>query len=227
MSSTARSHYRVTDQLFLCSSTSHRDCRWWSTCTSRAMTGSARSTSSEAYLPRRTGPLPRLADTEAIQELVRKVLANEPIPEHEKRLITPGVTMGGARPKALLAIDGESWIVKFADGDPVDTPLIEHASMTLLGAAKIRAAETMPIKLIDGHAIAIMRCERSRHRVTCRADRPSVPCRSAQEVLSSAARGDPSSHPGTAANGGAPAEPPAGPGPAGRRQSFPDRSMRS
>lgn len=89
-----------------------------------------------------------LADTEAIQELVRKVLANEPIPEHEKRLITPGVTMGGARPKALLDIDGEQWIVKFADGDPVDTPLIEHASMTLLGAAKIRAAETMPIKLV-------------------------------------------------------------------------------
>src|SRR5262245_36207866 len=37
------------------------------------------STSSEAYLPRRTGPLPKLADTEAIQELVRKVLANESI----------------------------------------------------------------------------------------------------------------------------------------------------
>ena len=118
------------------------------------------STSSEAYLPRRTGPLPRLADTEAIHELVRKVLANEAIPEHERRLITPGVTMGGARPKALLDIDGAQWIVKFADGDPVDTPLIEHASMTLLGAAKIRAAETRPIRLIDGHAIAIRRFDR-------------------------------------------------------------------
>ena len=118
------------------------------------------STSSEAYLPRRTGPLPRLADTGTIQELVRKVLASEPIPEHEKRLITPGVTMGGARPKALLDIDGEQWVVKFADGDPVDTPLIEHASMTLLGAAKIQAAETRPIKLIDGHAIAIRRFDR-------------------------------------------------------------------
>jgi serine/threonine-protein kinase HipA len=124
------------------------------------------STSSEAYLPRRTGPLPKLADTEAIQELVRKVLANEPIPEREQRLITPGGTMGGARPKALLDIDGEQWVVKFADGDPVDTPLIEHASMTLLGAAKIQAAETMPIKLIDGHAIAIRRFDRlGRRRV--------------------------------------------------------------
>lgn len=124
------------------------------------------STSSEAYLPRRIGPLPKLTDTQTIQELVRKVLANEPIPEHEKRLISPGVTMGGARPKALLDIDGEQWIVKFADGDPVDTPLIEHASMTLLGTAKIRAAETMPIKLVDGHAIAVRRFDRvGRRRV--------------------------------------------------------------
>jgi serine/threonine-protein kinase HipA len=118
------------------------------------------STSNEAYRPRRIGPLPKLADTAAIQVLVRKVLANEPIPDHEKRLISPGVTMGGARPKALLDIDGEPWVVKFADGDPIDTPLIEHASMTLSRAANIRAAETMPIRLVDGHAIAIKRFDR-------------------------------------------------------------------
>jgi len=124
------------------------------------------STSNEAYQPRRLGPLPKLADTAAIQVLVRKVLANEPIPDHERRLISPGVTMGGARPKALLDIDGEQWVVKFADGDPTDTPLIEHASMTLARAANIRAAETMPIRLVDGHAVAIKRFDRvGRRRV--------------------------------------------------------------
>jgi|GEM_PF-5021163 len=30
--------------------------------------------------------------------------------------------MGGARPKALIEVDREQWVVKFADGDPVDTP---------------------------------------------------------------------------------------------------------
>ena len=122
------------------------------------------STSNEAYRPRRTGPLPKLADTAAIQVLVRKVLANEPIPDHERRLISPGVTMGGARPKALLDIDGAQWVVKFADGDPTDTPLIEHASMTLARAANIRAAETMPIRLVDGHAVAIKRFDRAGRR---------------------------------------------------------------
>ena len=48
--------------------------------------------------------------------------------------------MGGARPKALVNIGGEQWVIKFADGDPADTPLIEHASMTLAQKASIRVA---------------------------------------------------------------------------------------
>jgi len=119
------------------------------------------STSPEQYLPRRTGPLPTLADTEAIQALVRQVLANEPIDPAQRRLIAPGVTMGGARPKALLQIDGEPWVVKFADGEPTDTPLVEHASMTLARGANIRTAETRPIRLHDGHAVAVRRFDRA------------------------------------------------------------------
>ncbi len=113
------------------------------------------------YVPRRIGPLPNLEETAAVEALVRKVLANEPVREAERRLIAPGVTMGGARPKALLDVSGEQWIVKFAPGDPTDTPLIEHASMTLARQAGIRTAETMPIKLVDGHALAIKRFDRA------------------------------------------------------------------
>lgn len=119
------------------------------------------STSSETYAPRRIGPMPSLADVAAIDELVKKVLANEPVPEMQKRLITPGVTMGGARPKALIAIDGHQWVVKFSDGDAVDTPLIEHASMTLAEQAGIRVAATRAIRLHDGHALAVQRFDRA------------------------------------------------------------------
>jgi serine/threonine-protein kinase HipA len=118
------------------------------------------STSEAEYEPRRLGPLPTLADAEVIHELVRKVLANEPIAANLQRLISPGVTLGGARPKALLAIDGEQWVVKFGDGDPTDAPLVEHASMTLAGRADIEVAETRPIRLTYGHAIAIKRFDR-------------------------------------------------------------------
>lgn len=122
------------------------------------------STSAERYEPRRTGPLPTLADTGRISELVKKVLANEAIPEAQKRLISPGATMGGARPKALLDIDGEPWVVKFSEGDAIDAPLVEHAAMTLASRAGIRSATTMPIRLVDGHAVAIKRFDRQRGR---------------------------------------------------------------
>ena len=119
------------------------------------------SLSPDRYEPRRMGPLPTLADTAAIHDLVRKVLANQPIAPAHKRLISPGATMGGARPKALLAIEGEQWVVKFSEGEPTDTPLIEHATMTLARAAAIRTAQTMPIRLVDGHAVAIKRFDRA------------------------------------------------------------------
>lgn len=119
------------------------------------------STSSTEYLPRRLGPLPALADADEIQELIRKVQNNEAVPQAQERLISPGATMGGARPKALVNIAGEQWVIKFADGDPADTPLIEHAAMTLAQKASIRVAETRPVRLIHGHAVAIKRFDRA------------------------------------------------------------------
>jgi serine/threonine-protein kinase HipA len=118
------------------------------------------STSREHYEPRRLGPLPSLQDTAEIHRVVCSVLANEPVREDRRRLIAPGVTMGGARPKALLDIGGHPWIVKFPDADPVDMPLVEHASMTLAQRAGIRTAATRPIPLADGHAIAVRRFDR-------------------------------------------------------------------
>jgi serine/threonine-protein kinase HipA len=119
------------------------------------------STSAEKYLPRKLGPLPTLNDAERIQELVRKVQANEPVPQAQKRLIAPGATMGGARPKALINIGDEQWVIKFSDGEPVDTPLVEHATMKLAERAGIRVAATMPVRLVHGHAVAIRRFDRN------------------------------------------------------------------
>jgi serine/threonine-protein kinase HipA len=120
------------------------------------------STAPDEYLPRRFGPLPSVGDVEAIHELAMKVMAGEPIAPDLKRLITPGVTLGGARPKALITVDSQQWVVKFSDeGDPFDTPLVEHATMTLARRAGIRSAETIPIPLVDGHAVAIRRFDRA------------------------------------------------------------------
>ena len=139
------------------------------------------STSPTEYLPRRLGPLPILADADEIQELIRKVQNNEPVSQAQERLISPGATMGGARPKALVSIAGEQWVMKFSDGDPADTPLIEHAAMTLARKASIRVAETMPVRLTDGHAVAVRRFDRAGDR--------RIHCLSAKVALQAAAEG--------------------------------------
>ncbi len=122
------------------------------------------SLTKEAYRPRQIGPLPTLADVDAVNEVVRRVLANEPVDARQKRLIAPGVTLGGARPKALLQLDGEEWVLKFAEPDRPAEPLVEHAAMTLAADAGIDVAETRPIPLANGMALAIRRFDRAAGR---------------------------------------------------------------
>jgi serine/threonine-protein kinase HipA len=119
------------------------------------------STALDAYRPREIGPLPQFSDADAIHEVVRRVLAKEVIEEHQKRLIAPGVTMGGARPKALFQMDGDEWVLRFAEDDRPEEPLIEHAAMTLAAQAGITVAETRPIPLANGLAVAIRRFDRA------------------------------------------------------------------
>ena len=118
------------------------------------------SLSPDRYLPRQRGPLPQLSDVRAIEVLVHQVLNNEPVPDAQKRLISPGATLGGARPKALLDLDGVQWILKFGEDDAFDAPLVEHASMTLAALAGINVAPTQAIPLAQGHAVAVRRFDR-------------------------------------------------------------------
>lgn len=119
------------------------------------------SLSETSYVPREIGHLPKFEDVDAVHEVVRRVLAQEPVDERQKRLIAPGVTMGGARPKALFQKGGEEWVLKFAEAERPAEPLMEHAAMTLAARAGITVAETCPIRLTDGVALAIRRFDRS------------------------------------------------------------------
>lgn len=118
------------------------------------------STSRESYQPYVSGPLPQLGEVEQVHELVRKVLAGDRVPEAARRLIAPGATMGGARPKALLEIDGEQWVLKFDEDADSSEPLVEHAAMTLAARAGITVAQTRPIALARGAAVAVRRFDR-------------------------------------------------------------------
>lgn len=119
------------------------------------------STSDTQYLPREGGPLPRLDQAQELSDVVSKIAAAEPITERERAVIRAGGSFGGAKPKALIEIGGEEWVVKFFNNEPVDSPLIEHATMTLAAKAQIEVAQTQVLTLTGGlHAVAVRRFDR-------------------------------------------------------------------
>ena len=118
------------------------------------------STQPDRYAPWAQSPLPTLDSLQQMADVVRKVLANEPVPDIQRRLIRPGASLGGARPKSLVNIDGESWIVKFAEGEDIDTPLIEHATMQLARRCGINTADTRALPIASRHAVAVRRFDR-------------------------------------------------------------------
>jgi serine/threonine-protein kinase HipA len=118
------------------------------------------STSDMMYQPHAGGPLPRLEQAQALSAAVCKLAAKEVITDVERKLLSAGGSLGGAKPKALVEIDGEQWVIKFFNGEPVDVPLIEHATMTLAQQAGIRAAETRLVPLRGENAIAVRRFDR-------------------------------------------------------------------
>ncbi len=119
------------------------------------------STSPTAYLPRKGGPLPRLAQAQELSEVVAKIEAGDALTTFEAKIIEGGGSpLGGAKPKALIDIDGEPWVIKFFNHQYVDAPLIEHAAMTLAAQADIRVAQTQVIRLVAANAVAIRRFDR-------------------------------------------------------------------
>lgn len=123
------------------------------------------STSSSTYSPRPGGPLPRLEDAQQLSEIAAKIESSEHITAIEAKIIAGGGSpLGGAKPKALIDIDGEQWVIKFFNNEPVDAPLIEHATMTLAERAGITVARTQVIHLIGANAVAIRRFDRDQGR---------------------------------------------------------------
>ncbi len=135
------------------------------------------SLDSENYSPFESNSLPTIDDVPAIFRLVRAVENREPITPQLKRLIAPGATLGGARPKALVAIGKRPWVIKFAEhGDTFDSPAVEHAAMTLARRVGINSCDTRLLSFTQAqqtcHALLVKRFDRDgvkrRHALSAR-----------------------------------------------------------
>lgn len=119
------------------------------------------STSEDVYAPKPTHALPRLEDARTLSEAIAKIENSEPLSRIEAKFISgSGSPLGGAKPKAVIEIAGEQWIIKFFNNEPIDAPLVEHASMTLAAKAGIEVAQTQIIPVSGVNAIAIRRFDR-------------------------------------------------------------------
>lgn len=132
------------------------------------------SISADRYVPRHLGPYPKVRDLAQLSAAMEDLQTQAPLTAEMQRLIQPGVTLGGARPKALLQTDAGACVVKFSElDDAVDTPLVEHATMTLAAQAGISVAATgvLPLPARHGrarHALTIERFDRQgSYRLHC------------------------------------------------------------
>jgi len=107
-----------------------------------------------------TTAIATLENLPQMQLAIQRVLAGENLNEAHTRLLRPGPSFGGAHPKSLIEMDGQQWVVKFAETAEWDMPLIEHASMTLAARAGIDVALTRALGLPQGHAVAVARFDR-------------------------------------------------------------------
>jgi len=112
------------------------------------------------YVPHRGEPLPSADSIHALQALIERIDANEPLTEQEKLIAGTTKTMGGAHPKALVTMDGKDWIAKFPRGANIDLGLIEHASLRLAARAGITVAHSVALPGLFGHVVAIERFDR-------------------------------------------------------------------
>ena len=119
------------------------------------------SLAANAYGPAPAAAMPRFDSLADMHQAVQRLLAGQAVGERERRLLQPGVSMGGVRPKSLMQIDGEAWVVKFNDGGELDMPLIEHASLQLARRCGMQAATTRALPLAKGHAVAVRRFDRN------------------------------------------------------------------
>ena len=119
------------------------------------------SLQSETYVPAATAAMPTFEGLNDMHQAVQRVMAGDAVSEQQRRLLQPGVSIGGARPKSLMQIDGASWVVKFSEGGELDSPLIEHASMQLARRCGIQTADSLALPLPQGHAVAVRRFDRA------------------------------------------------------------------
>lgn len=103
------------------------------------------------------GALPAIVDLAHLLDAAARIEEGEPVPAHLESYFTGGPSVGGARPKAVVATQGSEWIAKFpARNDPWDVPLVERATLELAREAGLDVPRTRMETLADGRQVMLI-----------------------------------------------------------------------
>ena len=101
--------------------------------------------------------LPSVLDLRHLLDAAARVEEGEPVPAHLEVFFAGGPSVGGARPKAVVTVDGREWIAKFpARNDPFNVPLIERTTLELARKAGLNAPRTRMETLADGRQVMLI-----------------------------------------------------------------------
>jgi serine/threonine-protein kinase HipA len=103
------------------------------------------------------GTLPSVLALHHLLDAVARVEEGRPVPAHLETFFAGGPSVGGARPKAVVSVDGVEWIAKFpARNDPFNVPLIERATLELAREAGLSVPTTRIETLADGRQVMLI-----------------------------------------------------------------------
>jgi len=103
------------------------------------------------------GALPAILDLAHLLDAAARIEEGEQVPAHLEHYFTGGPSVGGARPKAVVATDGSEWIAKFpARNDPWNAPLVERATLELAREAGLDVPRTRLETLADDRQVMLI-----------------------------------------------------------------------
>lgn len=97
-------------------------------------------------------------DLEEVVSAAERLHNKQPINPRQTSYFRRGSSLGGARPKTLIAHDGAEWLAKFSrEDDAFDNPLAEYVTMTMAREAGIETPEIQLVPIRGGNVLLIKR----------------------------------------------------------------------
>ena len=101
--------------------------------------------------------LPSAIDLNYLLDAAERIEAGEPVPAQLTHYFQGGPTMGGMRPKAVIAVDGRQFVAKFPSRtDRFNVPSVERATLELAREAGLHVPETRLMQMPDGRTVMLI-----------------------------------------------------------------------